>query len=172
MITIWTELSKPLPLYQQSHMRSFIFKYLVTECLVKLDLPLQEWLHVVLKHSSSGTTKCSLFRGILWHDWSLEINSRLSDVFQEVFGSGFGDWISIQAKRLMGQLRTRRIYEISFASHLKYAVSPILSQGIMKSLVQYSLIVADCIILPDSNTSLGPVTLCTLIKSQPSVTIQ
>lgn len=41
MITIWTELSKPLRLYQQSHMTSLIFKYLIVECLVKLDLPLQ-----------------------------------------------------------------------------------------------------------------------------------
>lgn len=104
-------------------------------------------------------------------------------MFWEASESGFWAWISTQAKRLTRKLRTRSIREISFIPHLKPVFSPIHSWDIMKSLVQYLLIIADCIILPwsatslffevtDSNSSPTPVTLCTQMKSQLSVITQ
>lgn len=80
------------------------------------------------------------------------INIGLPDVFQEAFESRFWAGISIQAKRLMGQLRTRGIHDITFTPHLKSLISPILFRDIITSLVQYLLKIAFHIILPGPAT--------------------
>lgn len=57
------------------------------------------------------------------------INIGLPNVFQEASESRLWAGISIQAKRLIGQLRTRGIHEITFTPHLKSLISPILFAG-------------------------------------------